>query len=81
VVSIVGIRLSSTDLVLIDQSGRTLATWPVNQAVLNVFGDIDAQIQLGSQFTWIRSIEGGQRVSCVMQSRHEETSNQRHNPY
>ena len=50
---IVEVRLSMTDLIVVDQDGRTLGTWPVEQVTLVAHGTTDGQLQLRPHSIWI----------------------------
>jgi hypothetical protein len=52
---IVEIRLTSSDIALIDQSGRGWE-WPIDTVTVWAYGK-DAHLQLGSDVFWIKSVE------------------------
>jgi hypothetical protein len=55
--TVVQVRLTRADLVLLDDQGRSLGTWMVDQVSFDVYGNDNGALRLGSASLSMRSVE------------------------
>ena len=53
----VELRVSDTHLLVVGSDGATLGSWPFSDAAMDVHGNTDGCLRLGSQAIWIKSVE------------------------
>ena len=56
--AVVSVRLSETELLLVDQGGQTLGSWPRHEVSVDVTSDYYGCLRLGKDSVWVNTGEG-----------------------